>query len=110
MDGKKAVPHGQILHGEANSLGIKAALFLSEQQAGLTPATSLMIVRLLEKFHLPLVLPPSITTEAVMDKLAKDKKFAAGAIRFVVLEAAGSATVTTAITGADLRQAIEHLR
>ena len=105
-----AVPYGQMLHGEAISLGIKAALFLSEQQAGLTPATSLKIVRLLEKFHLPLVLPPSITTEAVMDKLAKDKKFAAGAIRFVVLDAVGSAAVTSAITGADLRQAIEHLR
>ncbi|MEI8039328.1 MAG: 3-dehydroquinate synthase [Verrucomicrobiota bacterium] len=105
-----AVPYGEMLHGEAISLGIKAALFLSERHAGLAPLASARIVSLLERFHLPLVLPPAITTDTVMAKLARDKKFSAGAIRFVLLEAPGSAMVAASLTAADLRDAIGHLR
>ncbi len=105
-----AVPYGEMLHGEAISLGIRAALFLSEQHAGLSPDESAKVMALLEKFHLPLVLPPEITTDTVMEKLARDKKFSAGAIRFVVLEALGSAKVINTVTANDLREAIGHLR
>jgi len=105
-----SVPYGQLLHGEAISLGIRAALFLSERNAGLAPQASAQIIDLLHRFHLPLVLSETITTEAVMEKLAKDKKFAAGAIRFVVLDAPGSARVSDSITAAQLRESIEHLR
>jgi 3-dehydroquinate synthase len=45
-----------------------------------------------------------------MEKLARDKKFSAGAIRFVVLDALGSAKVIHTVTASDLREAIEHLR
>ena len=105
-----SVPYGEMLHGEAISLGIRAALFLSERHAGLSPADSAKVIALLEKFHLPLVLSPEITTDTVMEKLARDKKFSAGAIRFVVLEALGHAKVINTVTAADLREAIEHLR
>jgi 3-dehydroquinate synthase len=105
-----AVPYGEMLHGEAISLGIRAALFLSERHAGLSPETSAAIISLLNRFHLPLVLPETIATETVMEKLARDKKFSSGTIRFVVLDAAGSAKVTGAITADDLREAIETLR
>ena len=105
-----AVPYGGMLHGEAIALGMRAALFLSERHAGLAPDAAARIIGLLEKFHLPQVLPESITTAAVMEKLGRDKKFAAGAIRYVVLGAPGSAMVTAGITSGDLREAIEHLR
>jgi len=105
-----AVPYGQLLHGEAIALGMKAALFLSERHAGLAPEVSARIIGLLEKFRLPRVLPDGITTEAVMEKLARDKKFSAGAIRFVVLDTAGSARVTDTVSTGDLREAIEWLR
>lgn len=105
-----SVPYGEMLHGEAISLGIRAALFLSERHAGLSPADSGKVISLLEKFHLPLVLAPEIPTATVMEKLARDKKFNSGAIRFVVLDALGSARVINTITAEDLREAIEHLR
>ena len=105
-----AVPYGELLHGEAISLGMRAALFLSERRAGLDPAASGKILALLEQFGLPLVLPESISTDTIMARLATDKKFSAGAIRFVVLDAPGSARVTGEVTAADLRDAIEHLR
>jgi 3-dehydroquinate synthase len=105
-----SVPYGEMLHGEAISLGIRAALFLSERHAGLSPDASAKIIRLLEKYHLPLVLPAPITTDKVMEKLARDKKFSAGAIRFVVLDALGSAKIINTVTAEDLREAIEMLR
>ena len=105
-----SVPYGEMLHGEAISLGIRAALFLSERHAGLSPDDSAKVIGLLEKYHLPLVLPAAIATDKVMEKLARDKKFSAGAIRFVVLDALGSAKVIHTVTANDLREAIEHLR
>jgi len=105
-----AVPYGGLLHGEAIALGMRAALFLSERRAGLDPAASRQITGLMEKFGLPLVLPESISTETVMARLSADKKFAAGAIRFVVLDAPGTARVTEDVTAQDLRDAVGHLR
>ena len=105
-----SVPYGEMLHGEAIALGMKAALHLSERRAGLSPEASGRVLALLEKFRLPQILPSSITTETVMQKLATDKKFSAGAIRFVLLDAAGSAHVTDTVTPEDLREAIEWLR
>jgi 3-dehydroquinate synthase len=105
-----SVPYGKMLHGEAISLGIRAALFLSERHSGLAPAASSEIIRLLGHFGLPLQLDPSIPTATVMEKLATDKKFSAGRIRFVVLDAPGSAKVIHSVTSTDLEQAIEHLR
>lgn len=105
-----SVPYGQMLHGEAISLGIRAALFLSERHANLSPTDTAKVIRLLEKYHLPLVLSSDITTARVMEKLARDKKFSAGAIRFVVLDSLGSAKVVDTVTAENLREAIEHLR
>lgn len=105
-----AVPYGEMLHGEAISLGLRAALYLSERHAGLGPAASRTILRLLARFRLPLELAAAIRTDTVMERLARDKKFAAGAIRFVVLDAPGSARVCGGIPAEDLAGAIEHLR
>ncbi len=105
-----AVPYGELLHGEAIALGLRAALFLSERHCGLPADTSRTILRLLAHYRLPLVLPEKIPTATVMEKLARDKKFAAGNIRFVLLDAPGSAKVSAAVTADDLVAAIEHLR
>lgn len=105
-----AVPYGEMLHGEAISLGIRAALLLSEQHAGLAPECSARVTALLKHYHLPMVLPAHITTDKVMEKLARDKKFSSGAIRFVVLDALGSAKVIDTVTTDDLRAAIKCLR
>jgi 3-dehydroquinate synthetase len=99
-----------LLHGEAIALGLRAALRLSGQHAGLDPAVTASVLSLLERFGLPRALPAHIPTEVVMEKLARDKKFAAGAIRFVLLRQAGDAFVSHDLTPADLRAAIEQLR
>jgi len=105
-----AVPYGELLHGEAISLGIRAALILSEKYAGLSTADSHRILKLLEKFELPLILPDHIETETVMEKLKRDKKFAGGAIKFVLLDRLGSALVSSEVTTEDIKNATESLR
>ena len=105
-----AVPYGGMLHGEAIALGLRAALFLSRRHAGLEADAETTILRLLAHFQLPLQLPDSITTDAVMERLARDKKFRAGRIRFVLLHAPGDARVCSTLHADDLRLAIEHLR
>ncbi|MDB6078516.1 MAG: 3-dehydroquinate synthase, partial [Akkermansiaceae bacterium] len=107
---ESAVPYGQMLHGEAISLGLRAALFLSEKHAGLAPEVSRKIVGLLEHFSLPLILQPELSTSRIMDKLSRDKKFESGSIRFVLLRAAGDAFVSDQVTVGDLKDAIEFLR
>ena len=102
--------YGEMLHGEAIALGIRAALFLSEKHAGLAAEESTVILTLLAAFRLPLVLPENITTEQIMEKLGRDKKFDQGAIRFVLLRAAGEAFVSSDVTRTDLTEAVEHLR
>jgi 3-dehydroquinate synthase len=105
-----SLPYGAMLHGEAISLGIRAALFLSEKINSFPAEQSQRILDLLAHFQLPLSLPDTISTETVMDKLSHDKKFAGGTIKFVLLTAPGAAEVSTKVTLDDIREAIEHVR
>jgi len=105
-----SVPYGQLLHGEAIALGMRAALHLSEKHAGLDPAASAKVLALLKQYQLPLLLPDHLKTETIMEKLATDKKFSEGKIRFVLLKALGEAHVSHSINSKDLMEAIENLR
>lgn len=102
--------YGRFLHGEAISLGLAAALYLSEKKAGLEPEVSAKILQALKTFDLPTRLPDDLTTEKLMAALSRDKKFEAGEIRFVLVPELGSAFVSKDVTESDLREAIEHLR
>ncbi len=102
--------YGELLHGEAISLGIRAALHLSEKHAALSPADSNALLTLLAAFQLPLVLSESITTPLILEKLGRDKKFDQGAIRFVLLRGLGDAFVSEAVTRDDIIEAVEVLR
>ncbi|MEM9236361.1 MAG: 3-dehydroquinate synthase [Verrucomicrobiota bacterium] len=105
-----AVPYGHFLHGEAISLGLRAALFLSRKHSDLGDADASAILQLLERFGLPLVLSPEIETGTVLDRLRRDKKFNAGAIRFVLLRSAGDAFLSDQVSEDDLTEAIDYLR
>lgn len=105
-----SLPYGEMLHGEAISLGIRAALFLSEKINNFPAADSQRILNFLKTFQLPLVLPTEITTETIMAKLQRDKKFSGGAIKFVLLTSAGAAKLSDEVKLDDIRESIEHLR
>lgn len=105
-----AVPYGEMLHGEAISLGLRAALFLSQKRSGLSDEGARAVLQLLEHFRLPVVVPEKIESFTILQRLSRDKKFAAGSIRFVLLRQAGDAYLADTVTQEDLAEAIEHLR
>ncbi len=107
---ESSVGYGELFHGEAISLGLRAALFLSERHAGLAPAESAKILDLLRLYQLPLVLPAHLTDAQLLEKMARDKKFDQGAIRFVLVPKLGEAHVSAQITPKDLAEAIAELR
>jgi 3-dehydroquinate synthase len=102
--------YGRYLHGEAISLGLVAALALSVEKAGLPKRDADRVTALLKNFKLPVTLPSDLSTDSLMAALRRDKKFAAGQIRFVLTEEFGSAFVSKDLTEDDLRNAIEGLR
>jgi len=105
-----AVPYGTLLHGEAISLGTRAALYLSVEKAGLSQKKADQVLACFRQFDLPLILPVEITTEVILDKLKSDKKFVSGEIRFVLLDELGSAFVSKEVSIEDIESAIEFLR
>jgi 3-dehydroquinate synthase len=102
--------YGTMLHGEAISLGMRAALWLSTQKAGFPRSEYIRIVSLLEKLGLPTVLPSHFLTEAIVEKASIDKKFVGGEIRFVLASGLGAAFVSDRIARRDLATAVEVLR
>ncbi len=105
-----SLPYGELLHGEALSLGMRAALFLSRRHAGLDEALERELLDCLAALDLPLVLPSHIDPEIALQMTASDKKFEAGSIRFVLLSRAGEAAVSHAVTQEDLRDALAELQ
>jgi 3-dehydroquinate synthase len=107
---ENAAGYGRFLHGEAVSLGIAAALDLSVDRAGLPIDQAEIVLKSLSAFDLPVKMPHDIPTHALIKALGKDKKFEAGAIRFVLTKSLGSAFVSREVTEGDVRRAIENLK
>lgn len=104
-----SVPFGEILHGEAVSLGLRGALYLSRKLNGLSDAESNEVLRTLQSLNLPLTLPANVDVEKALALTASDKKFSGGNIRFVLLNALGQPEFSDKVSAEDLREAMEHL-
>ncbi|MFQ3577462.1 MAG: 3-dehydroquinate synthase family protein, partial [Verrucomicrobiia bacterium] len=107
---EQAAGYGAFFHGEAVALGMRAAAFLSRKHAKLTEREEQRLTSLIRHFHLPSILPERISTEDILKAVALDKKFSAGAIRFVLLDFIGNAFLSSQVTYADLEEAIQSLR
>ena len=101
-----AAGYGEWLHGEAVAAGMVLAAELSRRVTGLAPDEVPRIARLLERARLPIA-PPPIPAARWVELMARDKKVAGGAMRFVLLEALGRATVRAGVDEAALRAVIE---
>lgn len=102
--------YGELLHGEAISIGMAAALVVSQNKCGLSAQDAERIRLKLAEFGLPLTLPAHLKTDDLLAAAAKDKKFSAGKIRFVVVPRLGEAIVASDVTEQDLRAALEEIR
>ena len=101
--------YGRLLHGEAISLGMCAALHVSERKYGLSAAEAGRVREKLQAYGLPVAMPSDLGTDALLSAMRHDKKFAAGQIRYVVTPKLGEAFVAEDVTEDDIRTAIDSL-
>jgi 3-dehydroquinate synthase len=107
---EKVAGYGRFLHGEAVSLGLAAALEISSHKAGLAAAEADRVREKLAAFGLPLTLPDDLGSDALITAARRDKKFAQGRIRYVLVPRLGEAFVAEDVTEDDLRAALQALR
>ena len=83
--------YGGLNHGEAVAVGMVLAARLSER-LGLAPAEDGERLRaLLQRFGLPVELPPGLDPGRLLELMRLDKKARAGGLRFIGWEATGRA-------------------
>ena len=108
---EKATGYTTYLHGEAISLGMRAAAWLSRRVAGLSQESARDIDLALINNQLPVVLKPEVDSKAILAALGNDKKVAAdGGNRWVLLPELGKAESGKIIPPEIVAQAVEYLR
>ena len=101
--------YGKLSHGECVSIGMIAALDLSVRLAGLPSDQAVRVKEVIIACGLPVTIPADLPTELLLTALARDKKFDAGAIRFVLTSKLGTAFVSDKVTLDDVSKAIGRL-
>jgi len=100
----------RLTHGRGVSLGMMAALRLSEQIGGLSGQDRERGEQLIERTGLPTAIPPEISTELILSKLTADKKKSGTTINFVLVRKIGEPFVTGEVQEGLLRETIEGLK
>jgi 3-dehydroquinate synthase len=101
--------YGVLAHGEAVSLGLVAAAWLSVHSGRCDRDVLERVRGLLERIGLPVrtALPP---TAALLDAMRYDKKARDGRVRLILLDRIGAARMATDIDAADVAHAWEAIR
>jgi len=108
---EKATEYKSYLHGEAISLGMRAAAWLSRRDAGLSQEDARDLDLALIANNLPVVLDKEVDSQSILAALGNDKKVAAdGVNRWVLLTKLGQAESGRVVSPALVEQAVEYLR
>ena len=105
-----AAGYGKFLHGEAISLGLICANFISSELFDFPSEQSDRIKNALIKFNLPVNLDKKVSTDSILNIMRADKKFENGQIRFVVLHELGRPELTDKVTEAMISESIATIR
>ncbi len=96
-------------HGEAISLGLLAALRISERTLGLAPEWRERTRETLARHGLPVQLDPSVDVAEVIEIMSRDKKSDGRALNMVLLRAPGDVLTHQDPDPAVVRDAVEEL-
>jgi 3-dehydroquinate synthase len=105
-----AAGYERYRHGEAISLGLLAALRLSEECVGLDPGWRSRTEAALARAGLPTRLDPAVPTPAILAAMGRDKKAEAGALNMVMVSAPGEVRLRVSPPHGRVVAAIEELR
>ncbi len=104
-----AAGYGLYHHGEAISLGLLAALRISEQSLGLSPEWRDRTRDTLSRHGLPVVMDPSVDITEVIEIMSRDKKSDGRALNMVLLRSPGDVLTHQDPDPAVVRAAVEEL-
>jgi 3-dehydroquinate synthase len=99
-----------LLHGEAISMGMVCAAYLSTKRAKLPAKEAARLRRLLEACGLPVRMGDNYELPDLMEAMRLDKKTRAGKLHFVLLRRLGEAIVSHAVTDNDVKEAVDVCR
>lgn len=103
---ERSLGYGTITHGEAVTIGMRAALVLSAATASQTELER--ADRVLSSLPVP-VLPSSLRIEEITSAMATDKKRTTEGLRFVLLAGIGRAFTTSDVRQSDVESALESV-
>ncbi|MGH7924081.1 MAG: 3-dehydroquinate synthase [Candidatus Binatus sp.] len=98
--------YGSYFHGEAVAIGMVAAARLSSQYAAFSADEASRLQHLIERAGLPTAMPPGWDSPDFLRALSLDKKRAAGAVEFVLLDRLGHSMTKTL----SIDDIVSHLR
>ncbi|MFS0722645.1 3-dehydroquinate synthase [Paenibacillus sp. 1P07SE] len=106
----EAVGHyGELLHGEAISIGMVGAARLGVE-LGAPEEVYSVTKRVLQRCGLPVRLPEHYDIDAIMNAMMFDKKFVEGRMVFIVPTAIGKVEINPAVDAARVRVIVEQLK
>jgi 3-dehydroquinate synthetase len=93
----------QLSHGEAVAIGMVVEARLSEALGLATPGLVQVISAVLQRFDLPVRIPPGLDPAAIMAAMRVDKKNVLGELRFALPVGIGQVQVGVKVSGDDLK-------
>ena len=99
--------YSRFLHGEAVSIGMVTAAYLSEMRGMCEPGVAARLSAILQTFGLPVQQPGDVAANDLVDALALDKKAVISGLRLILLSAIGNAVVDSNSRQSDIIAALE---
>ncbi len=102
--------YGELMHGEAVSIGMVDASRLAEKRGLIDSESTQRQIDLLTKLNLPVSLPEgsNLDTGKILDRMLLDKKVVGGKLRFVLPDRIGHVEVFTDIDVEDVKSVLER--
>jgi 3-dehydroquinate synthase len=93
------VGYGELLHGEAVSIGMVCASRLAERLGRIDAEVTRRQIALLDALHLPTRVPakPQLDNPRILDKMRLDKKTVGGSLRFVLPSRMGAVELVAGV-------------
>ena len=98
--------YGEILHGEAVSIGMLCASRLAERLGRVDAQFTERQYRLLDALGLPVAVP-KLDPDAILEAMTHDKKVEHGQLRFILPEGMGHVELVGDVDAADVRAALD---
>ncbi|MBG9736043.1 3-dehydroquinate synthase [Paenibacillus alvei] len=101
--------YGELLHGEAISIGMVGAARIAEQ-LGEDKQIAIRTENILKKYGLPVAVPKHMDTDDIVQAMMHDKKFKEGHTVFIVPTAIGRVEIRKDVPVSLVRDIIEELK